>query len=248
MYFLKSSYFLDQWHETLNRADFISPEYFCDDFDYLIAVTHRWGKPLDADDGYLNFLEIKNRILHLRQFKGSTLEKIERIAIFYDYSCIYQTNTENDLILYDVYLTMHGSTKKFDTQTFIDFTNNKRKDDLKILYLLYLVADEIYMTKYHQKDYYTRCWCLMEMLSGSLRGTIIDTMGPFMEENNLKRYEIFDALSNRLISNINDHKAVKEFQRFILSASCTVDEDRFLTADYIPLIIDRIIMYKKKNY
>jgi hypothetical protein len=243
MYFLNAHYFLA--HETMNRAEFISPKYFSDGFDYLIAVTHRWSKPLNPDIGSLNFLEIRNMIRTLIESNKLSDSQIERIAIFYDYSSIYQSKKEDDLVLFGVFLQLHGSSKSYDTKEFLKFAASMRRQDLDRLYPMLLCADEVYMSKHHQKDYYTRCWCLVEALAGHLRRTLLDRAGPYYTPENLRYYKEFLALTDRLDKNLNDNNAILAFQDLVRHASCTVEEDRELTASYVPEIIDRVKQYRR---
>jgi len=150
MFFISERYFLDGYHETLNRAEFIEPQYFLDDFDYLIAVTHRWSKPLAPDLGNVNFLDLRNRIRWLVDNRLSET-RTHRIAIFYDYCSIYQSKETSDLVdLLGNYFSIHGSLNPYNTRTFLEPTGARRRADLDRLYPMLLIADEVYMTKHRE--------------------------------------------------------------------------------------------------
>jgi len=178
MFFISASYFLDGYHETLSEAEFIAPDYFADRFEYLIAVTHRWEKPLLGDLGSVNFLDLRNRISWLIEPHSF---KHDDIAIFYDYCSIYQSASESDLIdLTGRRFSLHGRQgRPHDIRGFFEFGQAQRRKDLDRLYPMILCADEVYMTKHRQRDYYTRCWCLVEAFAGRLRGVLVDRSGPF---------------------------------------------------------------------
>ena len=245
MYFLNAEYF--NAYETMNRAEFIAPRYFIGVFDYLIAVSHRWPKPIDPHIAYLNFLEIRNRIYRLIEERKFTDQQVDKIAVFYDYSCIYQTATSDDNLVWGILCTLHGSMKDYDSEQFYNFAKSRRQQDLDYLYLMLLCADEVYISKYSQKNYYTRCRCLVEALTGSLRKTLVDYAGPFLSRENIKYHDEFKAMSKRLDENLDDKSAIKAFQSLVQKGHCTVEEDRHHTMRYVSEIARRVDLYRSDS-
>ena len=107
-----------------------------------------------------------------------------------------------------------------------------------------VTAQEIYMTKYHQMDYYTRCWCLVEALAGRLRRTLVDRTGPFVADENLHWYRQFEQLTNRL-DNDPAEITVAAFQELVRSAACSVEADRDYTSAYVQKIVERVYCYRE---
>src|SRR4030042_2965679 len=107
MFILKDDYFLDGRHEQLNPAFFISSDYFADEYEYLIAFSHRWQRPMSEHIASVDFITIRNRIEQLHN-----IEK-KKIAVFYDYSCIYQDKRIESKLPLSTYVSLHGSSVPF---------------------------------------------------------------------------------------------------------------------------------------
>lgn len=246
MFILNDTYFLDGNHEQLNPASFISPNYFADEYEYLIAFSHRWQWPLPENIAEVDFLTIRNRIRQLHR-----IEK-RRIAIFYDYSCIYQDKRIENKFAVSTYVALHGSSAPFfkdrdREEKFVEFATLRREWDLKDLYLLMLLADEIYIMQDRYNDYYTRCWCLMETMIGRLCESIVyrTEPSPYGENRDLfQRYErILDDIRS---ANIFSIKGVQAFQALLDYANCMFESDRKLIKEYVPKIVEKLFAYKWK--
>jgi len=245
MFILKDDYFLDGRHKTLNPAFFISPDYFADEYEYLIAFSHRWQRPME-DIASVDFVTIRNRIEQLHSIQK------KKIAIFYDYSCIYQDKRVDSELPFSTYVALHGSSVPFlndrnREETFIQFATLRRESDLKDLYLLMLLADEMYIMKDRHNDYYARCWCLLEAMIGRLRDSVVyrTKPSPYGENEHLfiRFSQILDNMEPARIFNI---KSVKDFQAFLDSAKCMFDSDRALIKENVLKVIEKLFVYRWK--
>lgn len=219
MILLNVLYFLE--HESFMPAEFIDPRFLAQRFDYLIAVTHRWSSAEEPDEGGLQFLEVRNRIHRLIKERGLSAQGIAGIAVFYDYSSIYQCGARDSLLY-----PLHGQFADYDKERFVAFARESRQRDLETLSTLFLLADEIYMTRYHNEDYYTRSWCLLESFAGMLRGRLVDEVGPWPDADNRAFCRALRHHVKTLTDRPDDDAAVAAMGELVMQGGATDDADR----------------------
>jgi hypothetical protein len=244
MFILRDDYFLDGRHATLNPASFIAPDYFADEYEYLIAFSHRWLRSRAADITSIDFITIRNRIQQLH-----SIEK-KKIAVFYDYSCIYQDKRIESKLPVSTYVSLHGSSGPFlgdsnREEKFIKFASLRREFDLNNLWLLMLLADEMYVMQDRQNDYYTRCWCLLEAMIGQLRDSIVYRTKPSPYDENEHLFTRFTQILNDMASaQMLKTKSIEAFHALLDSANCMFDSDRQLVKEYVLKAIEKLFVHR----
>lgn len=237
MLLLNFLYFLE--HESFMPAEFIAPRFLAGRFEYLIAISHRWSSPEEPDEGQLHFLEVRNRIHRLIDERSLSSEQIAGIAIFYDYSCIYQCVTQDFLVC-----PLHGRFVDYDKEQFVAFARESRQRDFEKLSTTFLLADEVYVTKYHNEDYYTRSWCLLEAFAGMLRGTLVDYVGPWPDPENWEFCRALREQVKTLTDRLGNDGPLTSVRDLVLRANCSLDSDKPHIAQCVVDVVEKLRMIR----